>query len=464
MPTTWDENGNVVKTAQKSWDEHGNPIQAQDLSKQPITPREGESFEQTMNRAVEAGKKVTPEQLAASQHEALRKVPTVLGASLFAAPALLGASVIGPEAASGAAGGGILGGIAGGATAGLGSGLIETGLHAAAGESPFNMETGKNLLESTVTGGLAGGAGGLFEKVAGSLFTGKLARGMVNSSVGATTRDVTYGNPAVAMIKEGINSPITGDLEAYKAALRLGADPEKALIAAGGRTAQVSQKVQELAPQLEKVLGQSQTPIKVKDIIDKPLMKAWEQIVNDPAITKAEKDAATSQIGALQASLKEGLGETVTPLQANQIKQAIGNRINWAGNVAVADDVKPAYRQVYGSIKQAVNKAVPESAELNERLTNLLAAQTDLEKLMKAEEAGMGKGALGSAVTGIARRFEAVAGRGIPAVNDLVPQNIGAKAGLGASVMEQLMAKGRQLPQVAPNQPGEPFHPNQGVQ
>lgn len=388
-----------------------------------------------------------------------------------AAPVAAGMAIGGPV--GGAVGGGILGGAVGGAAGAAASSATSQALQ---GQNPISGESLKQTGESTLLGGALGGALGLFDKVAQSVLTSKMARGMVNLSTGATARDVTYGNPAVAMLDNKITSPFTGDLEAYKTALRSGSTPDQALISAGGRIGQVTQKIQQIAPQVDQVLSKSTTPIQVADVIDKPLNKAVSEIVNNRAMTEAEKDSAVNQLGALQKALKEGLGDTITPLQANQIKQAIGSRVNWAGNIAVTDEVKPAYRAVYGALKTAVNKAVPGVAPINENLSNLLAAQTDLQKLMQAEEVGQGRGALGSAVTGIARRFESVAGRPIPAAAALaqaigkaapfVAGPIGAAAGTfsgGASIADILRSKGQPIPQAAPNQPGLPFHPGAGL-
>lgn len=281
---------------------------------------------------------------------------------------------------------------------------------AVSGQNPL---TGQSLKESGENAGVAGGS----DLLLGSLpwlAQSKLGRGMINESVGAAARDVTYGNPAKALLNEGINSPLTGDIEKYKVALRSGAPPNQALVKAGGRMGAVSARINQLAPQLNATLGASQTPIAVADVIDKPLQDAASQIIGNRAMTTTEKDTAISQLGALQQSLKEGLGQYISPLEANQIKQQIGDRVNWGGNISVTDEVKPAYRSVYGALKNAVNSAVPEASGLNERLTDLLAAQGDLKKLMGMEEVGQGRGALGSAVTGIARRAEAVGGRLIP--------------------------------------------------
>src|SRR5207247_10463122 len=95
----------------------------------------------------------------------------------------------------------------------------------------------------------------------------------------------------------------------------------------------------------------------------------------------AEKDAAINQLGAVQKSLKEGLGQTATPLELNKIKQQIGKRVNWGGTVSITDEVKPAYRALYGNINKLVSDAVPEARDLNERLSNPLAAHGHLEPL-----------------------------------------------------------------------------------
>ena len=71
---------------------------------------------------------------------------------------------------------------------------------------------------------------------------------------------------------------------------------------------------------------------------------------------------------------------------------------------------------VYGSVKNAINKAVPEAAEINERLSNLLAARNDLETLTKAEEVGRGTGVIGGKIgKSVAGYVESGAGRVVPA-------------------------------------------------
>lgn len=125
---------------------------------------------------------------------------------------------------------------------------------------------------------------------------------------------------------EDIAHVSTGNLEAYKDALRAGKTPAEAAQAGGGRFKAISQRIEELAPRLEKTLAQSPARIPVADAIDAPLHEEVVGIINNRAMTDAEKDSALTQLGSLQKSLKEGLGKDVSPLELNKIKQQIGIR------------------------------------------------------------------------------------------------------------------------------------------
>jgi hypothetical protein len=310
---------------------------------------------------------------------------------------------------------------------GAGAGLGTMAGQAASGENPLSSDSLKE------TGKVAGTTAALalpLEAIGQLPFT-KLGRSAINQSLGAQTRDVTYGNPAVALTKEGITDVPTGDYEAYKTALRSGQSPAQASQAAGGRFAAVNQRISELTPRLNNLLSQSQATIPVKDVIDKPLNEAALDIIMNPAMTDLEKDAAINQLGALQKSVKQGLGPDATPSQLQIIKQAIGNRVNWGGNVSVTDEVKPAYRALYGSLKNAIHQAVPGAGQVDERLTNLLAAHNDLDTLVKAEEVGRGGGVIsgGKIGTSLVGLVERSAGRVLPAATTGASTLTGAGAG-----------------------------------
>lgn len=314
--------------------------------------------------------------------------------------------------------------------AGVGAGAGNMTGQAVTGQNPFTPE---NLAETGKVAGTTALVSVLFEALGGLAKT-KLGRSAINQSVGAQTRDITYGNPAKALIDEDIAHVATGDFEAYKSALRAGKTPAEATQAAGGRFASVNQRINEYAPRLEQMLAQSTKTIPVVDAIDAPLHQAALDIINNRAMTDAEKDTAITQIGALQKSLKEGLGKNITPLELNRIKQQIGNRVNWGGNVSVTDEVKPAYRSLYGNFNRLINQAVPEAAGINERLSNLLSAASDLETLMKAEEVGRGggltAGKIGSTAVGVVKQE---AGRVLPGASSAAKSARPVAAGAAAA-------------------------------
>ena len=338
-------------------------------------------------------------------------------------------SMAAPELLPEMEGGGLLGYLgrvllrSGASGAGAGAGNVAG--QALSGENPLTSE---NLKQTGLVAGTTAALALPLEAIGQIPFT-KLGRSAINQSLGAQTRDVTYGNPAVALTKEGITDVPTGDYEAYKSALRAGQSPLQASQAAGGRFAAVNQRISELTPRLNNLLSQSQSTIPVKDAIDKPLNDAALDIIMNPAMTDLEKDTALNQLGALQKSVKQGLGPDATPSQLQVIKQAIGNRVNWGGNVSVTDEVKPAYRALYGSLKNAIHQAVPGAAQVDERLTNLLAAHNDLDTLAKAEEVGRGGGLTGGKIgTSLFGMVERSAGKILPAATG-APALTGAGAG-----------------------------------
>jgi hypothetical protein len=303
--------------------------------------------------------------------------------------------------------------LAGTGVTAAGAGLGTAGGQVIQGQNPL---TPGNLKQSGTSAALAGGTNLAFGALP-FLRSAKLGRSMVNESVGATGRDVMYGNPAVALEDEGITKPNTGDLEKMKGALRSGATPQQADSAAGGRFGATSDRINQLGPQLEQKLAASRNMIDVSSAIDKPLQDAASEIINNPAMTQPEKLAAINQLGDLQSEIHSSFGgrNQISPLEANYLKQSIGNRVNWTSTTPVADEVKPAYRSLYGSIKKAVNSAVPEAAPLNERLENLYAANKATERLMGSEEVSRGSGPMrGTIGTNLLGRVESSIGRFLP--------------------------------------------------
>jgi len=206
----------------------------------------------------------------------------------------------------------------------------------------------------------------------------KAERKVDEASTRARIRDLTFGNSAKAMVDEAIWNLAKGDYEAYRTALQQGKTASEAAQAAGGQLAVIHQKVRDYTVKLEAVLAESKTTISAAETIDKPLEEAVLEIIGNGAMSDSEKDAAIQQLGSVQEWMKQGLQGELTPLQANQIMLAIGERLNWGGSCEVPEECKPAYRTVYLNLKTAILAAVPEAKNLLDRLTNLYAAKSEV--------------------------------------------------------------------------------------
>lgn len=310
---------------------------------------------------------------------------------------------------------------------GLGAKMLLGGLEG--GASTYAHEAGTtaeaNPTDVAIGTGL-GAAAPAVEGAAHELLNSKFSRGLVNESVMATAKDVTYGNPAKALLDEGIATPRTGDIEKFKDAIRSGATLQGASEAAGGRIAAISDKINELGPKLRTVLSKSTQRIPATTVTD-TIDAGIKAIKADRGVTAEEATAAIHELEAMRdAALKIPAAPGATakawaPLEANALKQEIGQSVNWSGRERVGQLVEPVKKKVYGSLKDAVNAAAPGSAELNERLTNLHAAQEDVNKLAGFEEVGRGRSSGGVIGPSWMGRVEALAGRYIPALSWLTP-------------------------------------------
>jgi hypothetical protein len=208
----------------------------------------------------------------------------------------------------------------------------------------------------------------------------KASRALSAAPGRSAVRDLTLGNSAKAMVDEAIWNLASGDYEAYRTALRQGKSAGEAAQAAGGQLAVIHQKIGEYTVKLEAALSESRATISLGETVDKPLEAAMLEIIGNGTQNESEKDNAIQQLGAIQEWVKRGLQGEITPLQANQIVMAIGERLNWGGSAEVSEELKAVYRALFSSLKSKIRSAVPEGQNLQERLTNLCAAKSDLER------------------------------------------------------------------------------------
>jgi hypothetical protein len=208
----------------------------------------------------------------------------------------------------------------------------------------------------------------------------KPARALTVAPGRSAVRDLIFGNSAKAMVDEAIWNLASGDCEAYRTAIRQGKSAGEAAQAAGGQLAVIHQKIGEYTVKLKAALSESKATINLGETVDKPLEAAMLEIIGDGTRSESEKDNTIQQLGAIQEWVKRGLQGEITALQANQIIMAIGERLNWGGSAEVAEELKAVYRGLFSGMKSKIRSAAPEGQNLQERLTNLYAAKSDLEK------------------------------------------------------------------------------------
>lgn len=216
-------------------------------------------------------------------------------------------------------------------------------------------------------------------EVAGTVADTTVEQAIPDPSVTSPVRDLTYGNSARAMVDEVIWNMATGNCRAYRAALQQGKSATEAAQTAGGQFAMIHRKISDYTLKLEAILSESKAMINVAEVIDKPLESSLLEIISNGAMSELEKDAAVQQLGAIQEWAKQGLQRNVTPLQANRIILAIGDRVNWGGATDISQEFRTVYRGLYASLKTSIRAAVPQAQNLQDRLTNLYAAKAGLE-------------------------------------------------------------------------------------
>lgn len=223
-----------------------------------------------------------------------------------------------------------------------------------------------------------------YETAAGST-AAKVVREAVDPPSRDPASDLTYGDATKALVDETIWNMAPGDFDAYSAALRQGKTAADAAQAAGGQLAVVHRKISEYTVKIEAVLSKSKSVIGVADVIDKPLERAMLEIIGNSAMSDTQKDAAIDHLGAFQEQLKRDLNREITPLEAHRIARLVGDRACWRATSDLSEELKPAYRAVYASVRNAFRAAVPQAHDLDNRLANLYAAKSDLENAPAAK-------------------------------------------------------------------------------
>ncbi len=198
------------------------------------------------------------------------------------------------------------------------------------------------------------------------------------------------GAAAEVVVKPLVRKPLGATLEDTK----FNRDPAAGLVKEGlfGTKSQLVTKTEarigELAKATDATLKNhpnANVQIDAKPIIDKAV---------DGAVSSAKKvgnQSSVKRLEDLRAALKNEYGATKgTPAEINALKQEVGKQAHDLGAFKSTDPLEAsaagAMRDVYGGLKDAINKAVPEVAPLNERVANLISAKTALNRNLALQE------------------------------------------------------------------------------
>jgi hypothetical protein len=193
--------------------------------------------------------------------------------------------------------------------------------------------------------------------VEGATRPANIAQGAINKSVGAAARDVRYGDPSRALVDEGITSPTVI-----------------------GRQTATAQKIAEIKPQLDAALNNAAGRVSLHGTIT-PILDKFLAKLEDAALSPEEKQAANDEVAVAEDRISKYADHngTISPREANEAKQEIGSRVgDWEKRPQpVSDLVQQTYHQLYGALKDEVNRLAG-TAELNSRMSNLLSLRNAL--------------------------------------------------------------------------------------
>jgi hypothetical protein len=229
--------------------------------------------------------------------------------------------------------------------------------------------------------------------VEGKLRIANSMQGPINKSVSAAQRDVRYGDPAAAIMREGINAPDTV-----------------------GRQVAAAQKLSELKPQLDSALDAAKGRVSLNGVVA-PVLNRFMNKLLETAMSPAEMNAAVDemQIAENRIAKYADPNGTISVREANDAKRELGDRVaDWEKRQSPTSDlVDKTYHELYGKLKNEVNRLAG-TADLNERISNLLSLRNSLaERSLSVKRGSLGTGSM--AQNGILQRVEAAAGHVAPA-------------------------------------------------
>lgn len=190
----------------------------------------------------------------------------------------------------------------------------------------------------------------------------------VNSILRTRPADFEFsGNPGRGVVDEGIVAPTRNSLA------------KKIDAASGKRTSQLDEVLS--SPEASSKRVNAARPIRTS--FDPKINEAeW----SDPALAGRLGEVRDSMLTRpLPRAISNANIESLTPLEATNVKRAIGRNTKFTGN-AFDNQVNAARAGSYAGIDSVVDEAVPESKPINSRLHDLIGASKRIEYQNRLKE------------------------------------------------------------------------------
>lgn len=254
--------------------------------------------------------------------------------------------------------------------AGAGAGFAGKGVEdiAEAGDENTPEAWQQRLQGGAEVAGGAAGAGSAIRE--GSLPARQsVAESMITKLIKPTRADVAFGkDPAGAIVREGLTANSLDDLgdKVYARAREVGAQIDKVVQSpsAQAQTIDVSKAMDPVDAEIKQAVAHGNKPLydKLKDL-KQQLTMVWAEDVQSGSI--------------VPHSAKQ---MQMTPYEATLFKRQVGDLTRWNGTDPFENDLNAVKGKVFGAVKDQINSAVPEVAELNQRYADLASAGKAIER------------------------------------------------------------------------------------
>lgn len=273
----------------------------------------------------------------------------------------------------------------------------------------------KSLTEGAVGAGQTAVKEGEFDKDA--LDSGLIAAAFPVVGKGfQATKDVLVNPKNGARLINSLIKPLLKDLS-------YGKDPGKTIAELGITGKSLEDLAQNVSKERKnfgqaikaKIEGAGDVSLDLNDTLD-PIDQAMIQAKKNPrtnaGLIARLKDLKDDILGVVKNEKDEDVVtrnlSDVSAIDAFQFKQDIGDVTKFTGNASDDEVVNKAMKQVYGKIKEKLNKAIPGLDELNERYADLTSAEIATKYRDKIEQRqdyikfGTRIGAVGTFITSLA--------------------------------------------------------------